>query len=252
MSESDGIDDAVEGALRAGLMAAARIGEQLARMREQEQRNIQQAEEERARQLHDRFNASQAGARAQLEPVSRDDWWDKATPDMIERVHETATAWKDCDPVAAEHAERIRDQVHQRYRIDVNNTGASEHEISAAVARAQHARGQAGNERSATAAARGDEAVAGATVAAANREDQARAADAGTPGWETAERRSNLASRLEGNPDREAVNARLIADAHQGTHPSAAVQARPYVAQTGGIRPPKTAARSVGRDERGR
>lgn len=247
MSESDGIDDAVEGALRAGLMAAARIGEQLARMREQEQRRLQQAEEEHARQLQDRLNASQAAARAQLEPVSREDWWDKATPDMIERVHETATAWKDHDPVAAGHAERIRDQVQQRYGIDVNNTGATEHDISAAVARAQHARGQAENERSTAAAALGDEAVAGTAVAAANGEDRARAADA-APGWDTAERRSSLASRLEGNTDREAVNARLIADAHQGTHPSAAVQSRPKTPPTGKT----TAARAQGRTvERG-
>lgn len=247
MSESDGIDDAVEGALRAGLMAAARIGEQLARMREQEQRNIQQAEEERARQLQDRFNASQAAARAQLEPVSREDWWDKATPDMIERAHETATAWKDYDPVAAVHAERIRDQVQQRYGIDVNNTGASEHDISAAVARTQHARGQAENERSTAAAARGDEAAAGAAVTGANREDQTRAADAGKPGWDTAERRSNLASRLEGNTDREAVKARLIADAHQGTHPSAAVQSRPTTPQTGKTNAARAQGRTVER-----
>ena len=247
MSEADGIDEAVDGALRTGLMAAARIGEQLARMREQEQRNIQRAEEERARQLQDRFNASQAAARAQLEPVSRDDWWDKATPDMIERVHETATAWKDHDPVAAEHAERIRDQVQQRYGIDVSNTGASEHDISAAIERAQQARGQAENERSAAAAAHGDEVLAGAAVAAANKEDRTRSADVEQPGWDTVERRSNLANSLEGNNDREAANARLIADAHQGTHPSAAVQSRPKTAQTGTAKTAKARGRTVER-----
>lgn len=249
MSESDGIDDAVEGALRAGLMAAARIGEQLAKMREQEQRNIQQAEEEHARQLQDRFNASQAAARAQLEPVSRDDWWDKATPVMIERAHEAATAWKDFDPVAAEHAERIRDQVQQRYGIDVNNTGASEHHISAAVAQTQHARGQATNERSAAAATRGDEAVAGVAVAAANREDRIRAANAEKPAWDTAERRRTLASSLEGNNDREAVNARLIADAHQGTNPSAAVLSRPKTTQTDKTKARRAKGRTVERGD---
>jgi hypothetical protein len=232
MSESDGIDDAVEGGLRAGLMAAARIGEQLARMREQEQLRIQQAEEQLARELQDRFNASQAAARAQLEPVSRDDWWEKATAAMIERAHETATAWKSYDPVAAEHAERIRDQVQQRYRIDVNNTGAGEHEIAAAVDRAQQARGQAENERSNAAAARGDEVLASAAVAAANRDDRGRANAAEEPAYDSAERRRALAAGLEGNSDREAVHARLVADKHQATPPSAAVRTKPTVAQT--------------------
>ncbi|WP_024476720.1 hypothetical protein [Arthrobacter sp. CAL618] len=226
MSESDDIDDAVEGTLRAGLMVAARIGEQLARMREQEQRSIAQAEEGRARELQNRFNASQAAARAQLEPVSRNEWWDKATPDMIERVHETAEAWKGYDPVAAGHAGAIRVQVQDRYGIDVNDSGATEQDIVSAVTRAQAARQQAENERS-TAAARGDEVIVGAAVASANREDRTRSANPENPGWDTSERRNNLATALEVNNDREAVNARLVADAHQGTHPSAAVQTRP-------------------------
>lgn len=49
MSEADGMDEAVDGAMRTGLMVARRIGEQLARMREVEQRNI--AEEERAQPI---------------------------------------------------------------------------------------------------------------------------------------------------------------------------------------------------------
>lgn len=251
MSESDGMNEAVEGGMRAGMMAAARIGEQLARMREQSLREIQQAEEQRARGLQDRFAAAQAAARAQLEPVSRDDWWDKATPEMIERAHETATAWKDHDPVAAEHAEQIRDQVQQRYGFDVNNPGASEHEISAAVDRAQQAREQAENERSQASAARTDEVVAGAAVAEANREDRARSA-AGEPAYDSAERRQELAASLADHTDREAVNARLTADKHQGTHPNAAVQSKPGAAQTAKMSKAPGKARVVERGGRSR
>jgi hypothetical protein len=57
MSEADGMDDAVDGAMRSGLMVASRIGEQLARMWEEGQRNIATAEEHRARQLQERFDA---------------------------------------------------------------------------------------------------------------------------------------------------------------------------------------------------
>lgn len=238
MSESDGIDDAVAGGLRAGLMAAARIGEQLARMREQQQRSIQQAEEVRARELQDRFNASQAAARAQLDPVSRDEWWDKANPDMIERAHETAEAWKDYDPVAAEHAGTIRNQVKDRYGIDVDNPGATEQDISAAVTQAQEARQQAEAERSNASAARGDEMLVGAAVVGANREDRARANNAAEPDYDSPERRQQLAKSLENHPDREAVTARLMADKHQGKPASAAVSSTPSAGKTAKMKSP--------------
>ncbi|MET1087675.1 MAG: hypothetical protein ABWY04_11245 [Arthrobacter sp.] len=173
MSEADGMEDAVDGAMRTGLMVAARIGEQLARMREQEQRTIAAAEEHRARELQERFDAQRAAARAQLAPVAREDWWDKATPEMIERAHETATAWKAYDPDAAHAAGIISEQVQSRYGIDVNNTGADEASVSEALARAQQARLDAERERTKAAAARTDEVVAGAAVAGADRQDRA-------------------------------------------------------------------------------
>jgi hypothetical protein len=229
MSEADGMDDAVDGAMRTGLMVASRIGEQLARMREEEQRTIAAAEEHRARQLQERFDAQRAAARAQLAPVARDDWWDKATPEMIERVHETATAWKAYDPEAAQASERIREQVQSRYGIDVNNTGADERSVSEALARAQQARSEAENERTKASAERTDEAVAGAAVAGANRQDRAAQAE---PAYDSQERRRQLAGSLEGKGDREAVNSRLLADQHQGTHPAAAVAQKPSLAKT--------------------
>lgn len=246
MSEADGIDDVVENTLRAGLMAAARIGEQLARLREQEQRRIQQEEEQRARVLQERFTASQAAARAQLEPVRRDDWWDKATPAMVERAHETATAWKTLDPVAAEHAARIKEQVQQRYGIDVDNTGATEQQISAALVEAERVRNQAQEERSNGAAARTDEAVAG--VAGARAEDAARSADPGHDNWDTAERRADLVANLSKSAGSEAVQARMIADTHQGTHPSAAVRSRPKTAQMAKSRTVQSPGRTIEKD----
>ena len=229
MSEADGMEDAVDGAMRTGLMVAGRIGEQLARMDEEEQRTIAAAEEHRARELQERMFAHRAAARAHLAPVSREDWWDKATPEMIERVHETATAWKAYDPEAASAADRISEQVQSRYGIDVNNTGADEASVSAALARAQQARAEAENERTKASVARTDEVVAGAAIAGANRQDRA---DKTEPAWDTAERRQQLAESLEGKGDREAVNSRLLADKHQGTHPSAAVAQKPSLAKT--------------------
>lgn len=229
MSEADGMEDAVDGAMRTGLMVASRIGEQLARMREQEQRAIAATEEQRARELQERFDVQRAAARAQLAPVSREDWWDKATPEMIERVHETATAWKAYDPEAAQAAEKIGEQVQGRYGIDVNNTGADEASVSEALARAQQARLETESERTKGAAARTDEMVAGAAVAGANRQDRA---DKSEPAWDTAERRQQLAESLEDKGDREAVNARLLADKHQGAPATEAVVQKPSLART--------------------
>jgi hypothetical protein len=232
MSEADGMDDAVDGVMRTGLMVAARIGEQLARMREEEQRTIAAAEEQRARQLQERFDARRAAARAQLAPVARDDWWDKATPEMIERVHETATAWKAYDPEAAQASERIREQVQARYGIDVNNTGADEASVSEALARAQQARSEAEIERTKASAACTDEVVAGAAVAGANRQDNVAQEAHSAPAYDSPERRQQLAECLEGKGDREAVNSRLLADKHQGASATAAVAQKPSLART--------------------
>jgi len=232
MSEADGMDEAVDGAMRTGLMVAARIGEQLARMREKEQRNIAAAEEQRARQLQERLDAQRAAARAQLAPTARDDWWDKATPGMIEQAHQTATAWKAYDPEAAQASEHIRSQMQARYGIDVNNTGADEASVSAALTRAQEARVEAENERTKTSAARTDEVVFGAAVAGANRQDKAAQKTQDEPGYDSPQRRQQLEESLEGKGDREAVNSRLLADKHQGTPATAAVTQKPSLAKT--------------------
>jgi hypothetical protein len=52
------------------------------------------------------------------------------------------------------------------------------------------------------------------------------------PRWDTADRRQQLAESLEDKGDREAVKARLLAEKHQGTHPSAAVAQKPSLANT--------------------
>ncbi|MDQ0823707.1 hypothetical protein QFZ69_004653 [Arthrobacter sp. V1I7] len=235
MSEADGMDEAVDGAMRTGLMVASRIGEQLARMREEDQRTIAASEEQRARQLQERFDAQRAAARAHLAPATRDDWWDKATPVMIERVHETATAWKAYDPEASQASERIRDQVQARYGIDVNNTGADERSVSEALTRAQQARHEAENERTKASAARTDEVVVGAAVAGANTQDTVTKKAQEEPAFDSAERRQQLAESLEGKGDREAVNSRLLADKHQGVPATAALANKPSLAKTSKI-----------------
>lgn len=237
MSESDGIEEAIEGMSRVGLTVAGRLGEQVARVREQALRRAQAVEEQQARELQARFDAERAAARAQLAPVMDNRWWDTASGRDIERVHEAATAWKDHDPAARSAAEVIRDQVQRRYGMDVDNVGADDASVVAALAKAERDREQAEQERG---AGRDETAQAAQLLAEAAREDRDRKQDvteanqrpealgeeAGTK-YDSAERRQELAASLEGIADREAVQARLSADQDQGTPPNAAVAQAP-------------------------
>lgn len=143
MSESDGMEEAIEGMSRVGLTVASRLGEQLARAHETALRRVQAAEEQQGRELQARFDAERAGARAQLAPVMDNRWWDTASGRDIERVHETATAWKDHDPAARNAADTIKDQVQRRYGLDVNNLGADETSVASAMEKKDRSASQA-------------------------------------------------------------------------------------------------------------
>ncbi|MBT2565079.1 hypothetical protein J7I84_00960 [Arthrobacter sp. ISL-85] len=237
MSESDGIEEAIEGMSSVGLTVAGRLGEQLARAREQELRRVQTVEEQQARELQARYDAERAAARAQLAPVMDNRWWDTASGRDIERVHETATAWKDYDPAARDAAEAVRDRVQRRYGLDVDNLGADEASVAEALAKGERDRDQAQNERT---AGRDENTQAVQLLAEADREDRDREQDVTEENqrpeslaeeadlkYDSAKRRQELATSLENVADREAVQARLSADQDQGTPPSAAVAKGP-------------------------
>jgi colicin import membrane protein len=237
MNESDGLEEALEGLSRIGMTVAGRLGEQLARAREQQLRRAQAAEEQQARELQARFDAERVAARAQLTPVLDNRWWDTANGRDVERVHTTATAWKDHDPTARSAAEAIRDQVQRRYGLDVDNLGADEASVAEALAKAERDREQAQDERG---TGRDEGAQAGQVMAEADREDRDRQQDADEENqrpeslaeeadlkYDSAARRQELADSLEGLSDREAVQARLSADQDQATPPSAAVAKAP-------------------------
>lgn len=104
MSESDGINELVDDGLRQAVMVGARIGEQLARRRQEQLRQARTVSEHEGRQAQARFDAERLGARAGLADVTERDWWRIASPEQIGAAYETATAWKDHDPeIAAVH-----------------------------------------------------------------------------------------------------------------------------------------------------
>lgn len=124
MSESDGMDDVLDGGLRQSLMIASRIAETLARRRQESQRQQEHQDSQLAHEAQARLGAERSAARAALAPVEKDQWWDKAQPNDIATAHAVAEGWKDHDPAALAASERIRQEVFTRYGIDTHDVGA--------------------------------------------------------------------------------------------------------------------------------
>lgn len=232
MSESDGLDEVVETMLRTGLTAAGRIGEELARAREKVAREAAAAEDQKGRELMARLEGERAAARVQIAPALDARWWDNAKAEDIVRVHQTATAWKGHDPMARSAADTIREQVQQRYGIDVEALGTGA-DGAVALNEAARAKTQAQEERTVAA---GGNAQASQLLAEAERADKAqrqnveaenaqpeRLTEEAAVTYDSAERREALAKSLDHIGDREAVEARLTADRNQATPPAAAL-----------------------------
>ncbi|MGO4806802.1 hypothetical protein AB4089_16935 [Arthrobacter sp. 2MCAF15] len=124
MSESDGIDDVLDGGLRQSLMIASRIAETLARRRQESQRQLEHQDAQAAHEARARLAAERSTAHAALAPVAKDQWWDEAQPGDIATAHAVAEGWKDHDPAALAASEKIRREVLTRYGIDTHDVGA--------------------------------------------------------------------------------------------------------------------------------
>jgi hypothetical protein len=123
MSESDGMDDVVDGGLRQSLMIASRIAETLARRRQESQRQQGHQNAQVAHEAQGRLAAERSAAHAALASVRKDQWWDKAQPHDIATAHAVAEGWKDHDPTALAASEKIRQEVLTRYGIDTRDVG---------------------------------------------------------------------------------------------------------------------------------
>ncbi len=108
MSESDGMDDVVDGGLRQSLLMASRIAETLARRRQESQRQQEHLDSQAAHEAKARLAAERSAAHAALAPVEKEQWWDKAQPNDIATAHAVAEGWKDYDPTALAASEKIR------------------------------------------------------------------------------------------------------------------------------------------------
>lgn len=180
MSESDGIDELLDGGMRQSLMIASRIAETLARRRQESQRQQEHQDAQTAHEAQARLTADRSAARAALAPVNKDQWWDKAQPHDIATAHAVAEGWKDHDLTALAASERIRQEVFTRYGIDTREAGKDsgylESDIqNAATDKARQDALERSQEETRTAAAEHEKAM-GLLAAARAEEFRAQAA----------------------------------------------------------------------------
>ncbi|MFK0042188.1 hypothetical protein ACIQTW_20320 [Paenarthrobacter sp. NPDC090517] len=142
MSESDGMDDVIDGGLRQSLMIASRIAETLARRRQESQRQQEHRDAQAAQEAAARLAAERSTAHAVLAQVEKDQWWDKAQPADIATAHAVAEGWKDYDPIALSASEKIRQEVLSRYAIDTREVGGAELEAGIQTATTEKAKGE--------------------------------------------------------------------------------------------------------------
>lgn len=222
MSESDGVEEAVDGGLRVAMTAAARVVETLVRVRQQHQIREAEASEERARALAGRLETEMTAARTAYQGVDDPQWWTTAQVDDVATAYREAAAWRDVDPDAARAEQRIVDEVRARYDVDVR-------ELQNAPI------GTRLTEASEELMKRDTLDVGESTrlLVAAERSD--RAPEPSQVDWDSAERREATASALsERVKDPEAVEAVMRADTAQARPASEAVSGRAYPAKVRG------------------
>jgi len=233
--DGDGVLDAAVGELRMQLYAANRAAQAVIRLREEHAEAAKRRELEKERELQRQLAAEQAIARAELAPVSSTSWWNQAEPADVARVYERAIAWRDVDPEARTAEERIRNELRERYNIEVQETAADPIALRSAIEYANALRDDAADERlqadrdrqtavAFMAEADGLELAAeGIERRESTRELVDELADGAALSWDSAERRDAHAAELERAGHLEAAAAWKQADLDQAKHPREAI-----------------------------
>lgn len=120
--ESDGIEEALETTVRLAVMAGARLGSEIARAREERLREQRRVDEREADRLAQRFEAEKRAAVAELSQVHRPDWWERADAERIGQTYATARAWAPEADEAARAEWKMREELRERYGVDLDRT----------------------------------------------------------------------------------------------------------------------------------
>ena len=276
---SNEVEAELDGVMRTLIAAAGRMGENIARMREEAARRTEAQSTQRARETQVQFEQERAMARAQVQPTREPAWWDRARPEDVAHAYETSAAWKDTDPDLAQAHAHMGDELCERYGIDVNDLQADPQRVAEVLRQrtvdmdvpeqtgsTEQERREADqllnaadqHDRNAE-AARGDavvEQVSGDTERFADAErtplDPNAERSAGLSAWDNADRRDAHAGKMaEQGVEPIAIQAQYGADVSNAKHPRAAIGST-----RGATKARKTATKAMGatreRGERGR
>lgn len=147
MDANDGIDDVTDGVARATVTVAAQMGRQIATAIKRAMEEAAARRDAAAVELQARIQAHRAAARAELTSVHQPEWWGRASTDQVARVVEVSQAWAPHDAEAAKAARVVKQEVQERYGVDVDATGSHTSEILTATQEAATARAEAARER---------------------------------------------------------------------------------------------------------
>lgn len=147
MDASDGMDDVTDGLARSAVTVAAQMGRQIATAIKRAMEEAAARRDATAAQLQARIEAHRSAARAELTSVHQPEWWGRASTDQVARVVEVSQAWAPHDAEAARAAQVVKQEVQERYGVDVDATGQHTREILTATQEAATARAEAARER---------------------------------------------------------------------------------------------------------
>jgi hypothetical protein len=140
--------------IRTLVTAAAGVAEKRAQRREAEQREAARQSDLARHAFEERVRAEREIAYLIYRNVERDRWWERATPNDIANIIEVAGTWAKTDPRAQAALNRIKEELHHRYGIDLQH-GATPAEVldhvetttqaaqGAVTGQQEHARGSA-------------------------------------------------------------------------------------------------------------
>lgn len=237
--QADGVFEEAEGNIRQQLMAAAQLARSAVQARQDAAQRATRRDLEEARQLQAQLDAQRVAARAELAPVHESSWWDQAQVRDVARAYETAVTFRDEDQAARDAEARIRQELRERYDVEVLETGADPAVVRATLVDRDTERADR-DERQAQ--ARDDQDIAaGLVVGAEVLEVSADLADAEEAqdlrdlaadvehdaelSWDSAERRELHVEGIKAGPGQAAAaTAWKQADVDQARHPREAVK----------------------------
>jgi hypothetical protein len=124
--------------IRTLVTAAAGVAEKRAQRREAEQREAARQSDIARHAFEERIRAEREIAYLIYRNVERDRWWERATPKDIADTVEVAGTWANTDPRAQAALNRVKEELHHRYGIDLQD-GATPTEVLDQVEAAKRA-----------------------------------------------------------------------------------------------------------------